>query len=107
MRQVLEELNLTSVKDSLIGDKIHRGVSGGERKRVSIGKELCYQVRVLDWGGSGMEKLTVDGGTNVHSSIPMEWQPKLLLLDEPTSGLDSFTSIKVRFRSMPFTCTST
>ena len=45
VRQVLEELNLTSVKDSLIGDKIHRGVSGGERKRVSIGKELCYQVR--------------------------------------------------------------
>lgn len=47
MHEVLEELHLTSVKDSLIGDKLHRGVSGGERKRVSIGKELCYQPKLL------------------------------------------------------------
>lgn len=47
VREVLEELNLTAVKDSLIGDKLKRGVSGGERKRVSIGKELCYQPKLL------------------------------------------------------------
>jgi ATP-binding cassette, subfamily G (WHITE), member 2 len=60
VRQVLEELNLTTVKDSLIGDKLKRGVSGGERKRVSIGKELCYQPKLLllDEPTSGLDSFT-------------------------------------------------
>lgn len=60
VRQVLEELNLVSVKDSLIGDKLKRGVSGGERKRVSIGKELCYQPKLLllDEPTSGLDSFT-------------------------------------------------
>lgn len=41
LNQVLAELNIAHVASNLIGDAVHRGVSGGERKRVSIGKELC------------------------------------------------------------------
>ncbi|KAM3567811.1 hypothetical protein VYU27_010050, partial [Nannochloropsis oceanica] len=60
VEQVMEELNLTGVKDSLIGDKLHRGVSGGERKRVSIGKELAYQPQLLlcDEPTSGLDSFT-------------------------------------------------
>uniref|UniRef100_A0A7S4U5Y3 ABC transporter domain-containing protein n=1 Tax=Paramoeba aestuarina TaxID=180227 RepID=A0A7S4U5Y3_9EUKA len=64
--EVLSELMLLDVKDSLLGaaGSLHRGVSGGERKRTNIAVELITD-------------------------------PKVLLLDEPTSGLDSFTALKV------------
>ncbi len=37
---VLHALGLTKVRNTLIGGYFQRGVSGGERKRVSIGHEL-------------------------------------------------------------------
>lgn len=62
MSEVLEELGLGEVADSLVGGAGGiRGISGGERRRVSIGMEMV-----------------------THAS--------LLLLDEPTSGLDSVTA---------------
>ena len=44
---VIEELGLGKVRDSRVGDKFVRGVSGGERKRVSIGQELVHEPRLL------------------------------------------------------------
>ncbi|KAF0709479.1 hypothetical protein As57867_005892, partial [Aphanomyces stellatus] len=41
--RVLAELHLTHVADSRIGNASLRGVSGGERRRVSIGMELVTQ----------------------------------------------------------------
>jgi ATP-binding cassette subfamily G (WHITE) protein 2 len=37
---VIDQLGLTKCKNTIIGGKIIRGISGGERKRVSIGQEL-------------------------------------------------------------------
>jgi ABC-type multidrug transport system ATPase subunit len=45
--QLIHALGLTKVKDSLVGDQERRGVSGGERKRISIGLELIAAPRVL------------------------------------------------------------
>ena len=38
--QNLKMLNLENSRHTRIGDELHRGISGGERKRVSIGCEL-------------------------------------------------------------------
>ncbi|KAI9347825.1 P-loop containing nucleoside triphosphate hydrolase protein, partial [Zopfochytrium polystomum] len=38
---VIEALNLTDVAHTPIGDELKRGISGGQRKRVNIGMELC------------------------------------------------------------------
>ena len=38
--EVIEELGLTRAKDTKVGNAFYRGVSGGERRRVSIGVEL-------------------------------------------------------------------
>ncbi len=37
---MIEELGLEKVRDSKVGGQFVRGISGGERKRVSIGCEL-------------------------------------------------------------------
>lgn len=62
---IMEELGLTKIADSVVGNPaISKGISGGERKRLSIAIELLTE-------------------------------PSILFLDEPTSGLDSKTSLNV------------
>jgi ATP-binding cassette subfamily G (WHITE) protein 2 len=59
---VMAELGLKHCANARIGGLLRRGLSGGERKRVSVAIELCKE------------------------------QSSVLLLDEPTSGLDSSTA---------------
>lgn len=47
VEELLEELNLTHCADTLVGNEDIRGMSGGERKRVSIGNELVVNPSVL------------------------------------------------------------
>lgn len=55
--QLILALGLSNVKDNLVGDQERRGVSGGERKRVSIGVELIAAPRmlILDEPTSGLD----------------------------------------------------
>jgi len=57
---VLLELGLTKVKDSIIGNEMVRGVSGGERKRTNIACELCIRpgVLFLDEPTTGLDAAT-------------------------------------------------
>ena len=45
--ELLELLGLSHIADSIIGKERKRGISGGERKRVSIGVELITSPEVL------------------------------------------------------------
>lgn len=62
VQQVLESLSLVHVQDSVVGDPEHgkRGISGGERKRVSIGIELLSNPKVLllDEPTTGLDSTT-------------------------------------------------
>lgn len=48
--ELLELLGLSHVADGIIGKEGRRGISGGERKRVSIGVELITSPDVLFLG---------------------------------------------------------
>lgn len=45
-------LNISHTKDTLVGDEFVRGVSGGERKRVSIAEMMATRARVQSWDNS-------------------------------------------------------
>jgi ABC-type multidrug transport system ATPase subunit len=44
---MIQDLNLKKCQNTRIGDKITRGVSGGERKRTSIGVELISDPKII------------------------------------------------------------
>lgn len=47
---VIKTLGLTRCRDTIIGGPFRRGVSGGERKRVSIGHELLINPSAIFLG---------------------------------------------------------
>lgn len=57
VKSLMEELGLSHVADARVGDDRARGISGGERRRVSIGVEVVHDpsVLLLDEPTSGLD----------------------------------------------------
>lgn len=51
-RTLLRMLNIQHTENTLVGDAFVRGVSGGERKRVSIAEMMATRARVQCWDNS-------------------------------------------------------
>ncbi|XP_074561513.1 ABC transporter G family member 5-like [Curcuma longa] len=57
VQALIDQLGLRAAAKTIIGDEIHRGVSGGERRRVSIGIDIIHDpiVLFLDEPTSGLD----------------------------------------------------
>ncbi|KAF5832191.1 hypothetical protein DUNSADRAFT_11998 [Dunaliella salina] len=101
VEMVMTILGIQKCRDTIIGNSMMRGVSGGERKRVSIGAELLINPSVLflDEPTSGLDSTTAlklvqtmrqlaSGGRTVIASIHQpssrlyQQMDKLMLLSE-------------------------
>ncbi|XP_043694809.1 ABC transporter G family member 14 [Telopea speciosissima] len=118
--EVITELGLSRCRNSMIGGPLFRGISGGEKKRVSIGQEMLVNpsLLLLDEPTSGLDSTTAlrimttvkqlaSGGrtvvTTIHqpSSRLYHMFDKLVLLSEgcpiyhgpASAALDYFSSI--------------
>ena len=60
MNQLMDQLGLTKVADSFIGSGFRRGISGGERRRVSVAIELLARPCILlcDEPTTGLDSTT-------------------------------------------------
>lgn len=52
VEEVLQVLKLKHIENSVVGNAEKRGISGGERKRVSIGIELVADPKILFLDGT-------------------------------------------------------
>ncbi|KAE8702820.1 ABC transporter G family member 14 [Hibiscus syriacus] len=120
VERVITELGLTMCRNSMIGGPLFRGISGGEKKRVSIGQEMLINpsLLLLDEPTSGLDSTTAqrilttikglaNGGrtvvTTIHqpSSRLYHMFDKVVLLSEgcpiyygsASTALDYFSSI--------------
>ncbi|GAV62116.1 ABC_tran domain-containing protein/ABC2_membrane domain-containing protein [Cephalotus follicularis] len=57
VNSVMQELGLLHVADSFVGEEDNRGISGGEKKRVSIGVDMIHDppILLLDEPTSGLD----------------------------------------------------
>ena len=60
VQKVMDELRISDIRDSKIGSKLERGISGGEAKRVNIGLALMLDtsIMLLDEPASGLDSAT-------------------------------------------------
>ncbi len=49
---LLKMLNISHTRKTMVGNEFVRGVSGGERKRVSIAEMFCARATVCAWDNS-------------------------------------------------------
>ncbi|KAJ6818768.1 ABC transporter G family member 23-like [Iris pallida] len=78
---LMQELGLDHVADSYVGDEERRGISGGERKRVSIGVDVIHNppILLLDEPTSGLDSTSALQVVELLSSMARTRQQILIL----------------------------
>jgi ABC-type multidrug transport system ATPase subunit/ABC-type multidrug transport system permease subunit len=88
---MVEELRLTKCADTLIGSSTLKGVSGGERKRTSVGVELVTQPSLvfLDEATSGLDSYNAFELVTVLKKVAQAGSTVLLTIHQPSSEIFS------------------
>lgn len=86
---VISQLGLTRCKDSIIGGPLLRGVSGGERRRVSIGQEMLINPSLLflDEPTSGLDSTTAQKIVSTLWELVNGGRTVVMTIHQPSSRL--------------------
>ncbi|XP_071711266.1 ABC transporter G family member 9-like [Rutidosis leptorrhynchoides] len=86
---VIEQLGLTRCKSSIIGGPLLRGISGGERKRVSIGQEMLINPSLLflDEPTSGLDSTTAQKIVSLLWELARGGRTIVVTIHQPSSRL--------------------
>ncbi|KAG8386288.1 hypothetical protein BUALT_Bualt03G0133500 [Buddleja alternifolia] len=86
---VMTELGLAKCRDSIIGGPLLRGVSGGERKRVSIGQEMLINPSLLflDEPTSGLDSTTAQRIVSTLRELANGGRTVVMTIHQPSSRL--------------------
>lgn len=86
---VMAELGLNNCKNSIIGDSLIRGVSGGEKKRVSIGQEMLINpsLLLLDEPTSGLDSTTAQSNVSTLWELANGGRTIVMTIHQPSSRL--------------------
>uniref|UniRef100_A0A670YYR9 ABC-type xenobiotic transporter n=1 Tax=Pseudonaja textilis TaxID=8673 RepID=A0A670YYR9_PSETE len=85
VEQVLKELDLVKVADTKVGTYFSRGVSGGERKRTSIGLELITNPKVLflDEPTTGLDASTANAVLLLLKRMSLQGKTIIFSIHQP------------------------
>ncbi|OIW11522.1 hypothetical protein TanjilG_26888 [Lupinus angustifolius] len=88
-KAVIDQLGLTKCKDIIVGSPNLRGVSGGERKRVSIGQEMLINPNLLflDEPTSGLDSTTAQRIVSTLWELASGGRTIVMTIHQPSSRL--------------------
>ncbi|XP_039072226.1 ABC transporter G family member 9-like [Hibiscus syriacus] len=86
---VIDQLGLVKCKNCIVGNAFLRGVSGGERKRVSIGQEMLINPSLLflDEPTSGLDSSTAQRIVSTLLDLAKGGRTIVLTIHQPSSRL--------------------
>eukprot|EP00826_Nyctotherus_ovalis_P052896 TRINITY_DN678_c0_g1_i8.p1 TRINITY_DN678_c0_g1~~TRINITY_DN678_c0_g1_i8.p1 ORF type:complete len:598 (+),score=123.39 TRINITY_DN678_c0_g1_i8:364-2157(+) len=87
--KIIKDLRLTTCKDTLVGNVLKKGISGGERKRTSIGVELITDpsLIILDELTSGLDSYTAFTIVQVLQDIARRGRTIISIVQQPNSDI--------------------
>ncbi|XP_059306431.1 ABC transporter G family member 14-like isoform X1 [Lycium ferocissimum] len=89
VEHVIAELGLNKCRNSMIGGPLFRGISGGEKKRVSIGQEMLINpsLLLLDEPTSGLDSTTALRILNTVKRLASGGRTVIITIHQPSSQL--------------------
>ncbi|KAJ8755539.1 hypothetical protein K2173_019337 [Erythroxylum novogranatense] len=89
VERVIGELGLTRCRNSMIGGPLVRGISGGEKKRVSIGQEMLINpsLLLLDEPTSGLDSTTAQRILTIIKRLALGGRTVVTTIHQPSSRL--------------------
>lgn len=89
VEDVISELGLVKVRDTIIGDDKIRGVSGGERKRANVGVQLISDpaVLLLDEPTSGLDSFQALAVMESMKALAMNGRLVVCVIHQPRSSI--------------------
>ncbi|XP_054810535.1 ABC transporter G family member 14-like isoform X2 [Prosopis cineraria] len=87
--RVITELGLTRCRNSIVGGALIRGISGGEKKRVSIGQEMLINpsLLLLDEPTSGLDSTTAQRILTTIKGVARGGRTVVTTIHQPSSRL--------------------
>jgi ABC-type multidrug transport system ATPase subunit len=87
--RIIDELKLTKCQTTRIGDEFFKGVSGGERKRASIGVELITDpiLIFLDEPTTGLDSFTAASVVDVLKELANNGRTIITTIHQPNSEI--------------------
>uniref|UniRef100_A0A0D9VSM9 ABC transporter G family member 5 n=1 Tax=Leersia perrieri TaxID=77586 RepID=A0A0D9VSM9_9ORYZ len=86
VKELIKQLGLGNAANTIIGDEGHRGVSGGERRRVSIGVDIIHDpiVLFLDEPTSGLDSTSAFMVVTVLKQIAQSGSVVVMSIHQPS-----------------------
>lgn len=86
---IINQLNLSKVMDTIVGDYLNKGLSGGEKKRLSIGLELISQPKLilLDEPTSGLDSFQALSVINTLEELTRDGITIIMSIHQPSSNI--------------------
>ncbi|KAH0492707.1 hypothetical protein TgHK011_007648 [Trichoderma gracile] len=87
--EILMKMGLKDCADNLIGNDLVKGISGGEKRRVSIAVQVLTDPRILllDEPTSGLDAFTANSIMEVLQGLANEGRTLILTIHQPRSDL--------------------